>query len=77
MSLCARVLSIEINGVEQAVTGGSLRQFASRNVSKVDPEKMNLEHLASTKYVFKVSFAPKWKKSFNQQRRFFTCKPIV
>ena len=25
MSLCARVLSIVINGVEQAVTGGSLR----------------------------------------------------
>ena len=25
MSLCARVLSIEVNGVEQAFTGGSLR----------------------------------------------------
>ena len=36
MSLCAHVLSIVINGVDQAVTGGSLRQavIAKNRVTK-------------------------------------------
>ena len=34
ISLCARVLSIVIDGVEQAVTGGSLRQNAKKFFEK-------------------------------------------
>ena len=45
MSLCARVLFIVINGVDQAVTGGSLRQKHKLSSKKINESGRNIESI--------------------------------